>query len=101
MLIFEHWIRVEFFNRLCTYTINDTMQIGYIPDIVSILGKYGLLDVLTAYKRDRVFPSRLTWNKRVRKKIQEREEYLWHSRTLQPEFYLGPFEKLPGAYNSS
>ena len=60
-------------------------QPGFIPDIVSILGKYGLLDVLTAYKRDGVFPSRLTWNRRVRKKIQEREEYWWHSRTLQPE----------------
>ena len=67
-LNFEHWIRVEFFNRLCTYSINDTKQTRFIPDIVSILGEYGLLDGLTAYKRDGVFPSRQTWNKRVRKK---------------------------------
>ena len=72
-LNFEHCIRVVFLNRVCSYSINGTKQIGFIPDIVSILGMYGLLDVLTAYKRDGVFPSRLTWNKRVRKNIQERE----------------------------
>ena len=66
--------------------MNGSKQIGLIPDIVSILGKYGLLDVLTEYKRDGVFPSRLTWNKRIRKTMQEREEYWWHSRRLQPEF---------------
>ena len=38
------------------------------------------------HTRETVFPSRLTWNKRIRKTIQEREEYWWHSRTLQPEF---------------
>ena len=85
-LNFEHWLRVVFLNRLCTYSMNGSKQTGFIPDIVSILGKYCLLDVFTAYKRDGVFPSRLTWNRRVRKKIQEREEYLWHSQTLQPEF---------------
>ena len=85
-LNFENWLRVVFLNRLCTYSMNGSKQTGFIPDIVSILGKYGLLDVFKAYKRDGVFPSRLTWNRRVRKKIQEREEYLWHSRTLQPEF---------------
>ena len=79
-LIFEHWIRVVFLNRVYSYSINGTKQIGFISDIVSILGKYGLLDVLTACKRDGVFPSRLAWNKRVRKKKQEREVYLWHSR---------------------
>ena len=78
-LIFEHWIRVVFLNRVYSYSINGTKQIGFIPDIVSILGKYGLLGVLTAYQTDGVFPSRLVWNKRVSKKIQEREEYLWHS----------------------
>ena len=63
-LNFEHWIRVVFLNRVCSYSINGTKQIDFIPDIVSILGKYSLLDVLTAYRRDGVFPSRLTWNKR-------------------------------------
>ena len=70
-LNFEHWIRVVFLNRVCSYSVNGTKQIGFIPDIVSILGKYGLLDVFTAYKRDGVFPSRLTWNKSVRKKIRK------------------------------
>ena len=85
-LNFEHWLRVVFLNRLCTYSMNDSKHTVFIPDIVRTLGKYGILDVFTAYKRDGVFPSRLTWNKRIRKTIQERKEYLWHSRTLQPEF---------------
>ena len=51
-LNFEHWLRVVFLNRLCTYSMNDSKQTGFIPDIVRILGKYGLLDVFTAYKRD-------------------------------------------------
>ena len=59
-----------FLNRLCTYSINDTKQIGFIPDIVSILGKYGPLDAFTAYKRDGVFLSKLTWNKRIRKTVK-------------------------------
>ena len=95
-LNFEHWIRVVFLTRVCSYTINGTKPIGFFPDIVSILRKYGLLDVLTAYKREGVFLSRLTWNKRVWKKIKEREEYLWHSRTLRPEF--NRFERIYSSY---
>ena len=45
-LNFEHWLRVVFLNRLCTYSMNGSKQTGFILDIVSILGKYGLLDVL-------------------------------------------------------
>ena len=70
-LNFEHWLRVVFLNRLYTCSMTGSKQTVFIPDIVSILGKYGLLDVFTAYKRDGVFPSRLTWNKRIRKTIQE------------------------------
>ena len=45
-LNFEHWLRVVFLNRLCTYSMNDSKHTGFIPDIVRTLRKYGLLDVL-------------------------------------------------------
>ena len=51
-LNFEHWLWVIFLNRPCTYCINDSKQTCFLPDIGSILGKYGLLDVFTAYNRE-------------------------------------------------
>ena len=75
-----------FFNRVSSYGTNGTKQTGFIPDIVSLFGKYHLLDVSETYIKESVFPSKLIWKKIIKHRIHEHELYLWHSRTLQPEF---------------
>ena len=59
----DHWLRIVFLNKLCSYGANNMKQKGFIPDKVNILGKYGLLNVLEIYKRDSIFPGRLAWKK--------------------------------------
>ena len=81
-----HWLRIVFLNRLCSFDANNMKQKGLLSDIVTILGKYGLLNVLEAYKRDSIFPGRLAWKNTIKMKIKEREEYMWHSQTLRPQF---------------
>ena len=66
--------------------MNGTNQTGFIPDVVRLLEKYHLLDTLEVYRRDSIFPSKLSWKKTVKYKLREHELYLWHSRTSQPEF---------------
>ena len=71
----------------------------FISDLVNILGKYGLLNVLEAYtcKRGSIFPGRLAWENTIEMKIKGREEYLWHSLTSQTQF--GRFKRIHSDFN--
>ena len=57
----DHLLRILFLNRQFSFDANNTKQEGFISDIINILGKYDLLNVLEAYKRDSIFPGRLAW----------------------------------------
>lgn len=41
---------------------------------------------LKRIKNDNVFPSKFSWKKLIKHKIQESELSMWHDRTSQPEF---------------
>ena len=82
----DHWLRFVFLNILTSFSMNGAKQTGYIPDIVSLLRKYNLLDILETYKKESTFPSKLSWKKLVKCRLQEHELRLWHNRISNPEF---------------
>ena len=90
----DHWLRDVFLNRLTSFFMNGANQTQmkkdqpnwFIPDVVRLLEKYHLVGTLEVYRRDSIFPSKLSWKKTVKYKLREHELYLWHSRTSQPEF---------------
>ena len=56
----------------------------------------GLSHVLEFFKSDNVFPSKFSWKKMVKLKLQEHELLLWHERTSQPEF--NRFKRIHNTY---
>ena len=78
--------------------MNGAKQIGSIPYIVSLLRKYNLLDILETYNIESTFPSKLSWKKIVKYRMQERELRLWHNRTSNPEF--SPFRSIHGNFQT-
>ncbi len=61
-----------FVNRLTSYEINASYSLGFIPDISSILRKYGLSYVLSDLKNSGVFPSKYQWKRCVKVAMNNR-----------------------------
>ena len=71
----DHWLRHVFLNRLTSYFVNGAAQAGFIPDVVHVrlLEKYNLSGILDTYMRDSIFPSKISWKRMVKSKINNSE----------------------------
>lgn len=63
-------IKRMFTSRLVHFMQRPSKISGFMPDIYRILGKYGLLHVLTQYLSDATFPSKGSWKSLVNRSIK-------------------------------
>ena len=82
-------IRVKrmFLNRLTSYIAErNQRQEGFVPDIVRLLEKYELSDILSTYVENGTFPTSLAWKRLLKSKLHQSAISTWDSRTLTHDF---------------
>ena len=73
--------RRVFFIRLLRWKWNYSKKLtGFVPDIVKILTKYDLLEVLTTYILTNDFPIKPLWKKTVNKHVREHYDRVWREK---------------------
>ena len=61
-----------FLNRLTSYIAEfNHRQEGFIPDIVRLLEKYELSDILSTYVENGTFPTSYAWKRLLKSKLYE------------------------------
>ena len=76
-----------FLVRLTSYIAEfNHRQEGFVPDIVRLLEKYELRDILSTYVENGTFPTSYAWKRLLKSKLYESEIYTWDSRTLAHDF---------------
>ena len=69
-----------FMIRLFSFMLdNRHKHYGFIPNIVDILGKYGLLGYLLDYTLDDYFPSKPVWKSVLNSAIDEKQTSDWNN----------------------
>ena len=96
--------KLSFFHKLCT--IPSTLiarqifdyrlqlfvvrrlrnQCGFIPDIYSILHKYGLEQFWNTYVEQGTIPPKHTWRRIIAKAVSDHHQSAWHHRTNNADF---------------
>ncbi|CAB4026160.1 Hypothetical predicted protein, partial [Paramuricea clavata] len=73
--------RRVFFIRLLRWKWNCGKKLtGFVPDIVEILAKYDLLQVLITYILTNDFPIKTLWKKTVNKHVREQYDRVWRQK---------------------
>ena len=75
-------VKKMFANRLCEYNNCPIRVKGFIPDLVRIVSKYSLTDVLTTFSSTGVFPSKYTWKRLVSSSVKSKHAFLLQSRVM-------------------
>ena len=66
---------------------------GFIPDIIHILCKYNLSDILNMYVSSNTIPSKYSWKVRIKSTISANEHTLWRSR-IDSDLDFGRFKHI-------
>ncbi len=61
--------------------MNTNNAIGFIPDIVTILQKYGIKQHLDTFVTNGSFPSKYTWKQIVKSVVRSKQWEMWSGRT--------------------
>ncbi|CAB4004395.1 Hypothetical predicted protein [Paramuricea clavata] len=73
--------RRVFFIRLLRWKWNCGKKLtGFVPDIVEILAKYDVLQVLITYILTNDFPIKTLWKKNVNKHVREQYDSVWREK---------------------
>ena len=66
------WVKKMCLNRLTSYIAEfNHRQEGSVPDIVRLLEKYELRDILSTYAENGTFPTSYAWKRLLKSKLYE------------------------------
>ncbi|MES9994111.1 MAG: reverse transcriptase family protein [Candidatus Thiodiazotropha sp.] len=82
------WITPLFRSRLKSYFENKYDQKGFLPDIIKLLEKYGLIQYIEVFRTENVFPGKFAWKRLLRQSICQNEVAMWHDRMNSSDFSL-------------
>lgn len=82
----EIWVKNVFLVRLDSFSTYGQSQEGFISDIVRLLEQYALRQYLDQYLLTGHFPSKYSWKREIRSKINSHEVGNWYNRISAPEF---------------
>ena len=81
------WVKTVFLNRLTSYIAKcNHKQEGFVPDVVRLLEKYQLIDILYTYIEKGTFPTSFAWKRLLKSKLHHSAISTWNSRTLTHDF---------------
>lgn len=93
----------------CVQASNNTVKLGFIPDIINILTKYGIMRHLYTYINNHIFPSYNTWKRMVNAVLYDHASQLFRNsiaidtdferfRHIHANIQVSPLWKVPTSF---